>query len=256
VNINARINKIQKQLKVEVETLVLKNIEDFNASAYEFYTPILNDMQNIVNEVYSHAYIQEDMFEVYAQRLIRYSVPLRPENRDDILLQLTEIALKNNRQILVKILDKLFDQLCELPIQQHRFKLEYKKLQNTAVAIQTRFFNMNYAELNKELNAIVEYYHDSLIAYANTTRVIQKIEEIEVVDLEVANNNRLIKITELHDIIEFVESYGYKKVRQCGSHAIYKNNGGNITVIPVHDKTISKELAYGIQKQIYKTICC
>ena len=252
MNINARINKIQKQLKVEVETLVLKNIEDFNTSAYEFYTPILNDMQNIVNEVYSHTYIQEDMFEVYAQRLIRYSVPLRPENRDDILLQLTEIALKNNKQILLKILDKLCEQLCELPIQQHRFKLEYKKLQNTAVAIQTRFFNMNYAELNKELNAIVEYYHDSLIAYANTTRVIQKIEEIEQIDYE--ENNQYIKMTDFYEVVDWIESQGYKLVRVAGSHHIYKK-GSHSVPVPLHKgKNFNKFLAYQIQREILKGV--
>jgi predicted RNA binding protein YcfA (HicA-like mRNA interferase family) len=117
---------------------------------------------------------------------------------------------------------------------------------------------MKIQEVEQELIGVVMFAQECLLAYGRKCVDGYYDEELEIeVDLEVSDsNNRLIKITELDDIIEFVESYGYEKVRQCGSHAIYKNNGGNITVIPVHDKTISKELAYGIQKQIYKTICC
>ncbi|MEO8399718.1 MAG: type II toxin-antitoxin system HicA family toxin [Ignavibacteriaceae bacterium] len=46
-----------------------------------------------------------------------------------------------------------------------------------------------------------------------------------------------------------MEKKGFVKVRQSGSHAIYKNSFGNRTTIPIHsNKTIGK----GLLKQIMK----
>jgi predicted RNA binding protein YcfA (HicA-like mRNA interferase family) len=51
------------------------------------------------------------------------------------------------------------------------------------------------------------------------------------------------------EIIKIVEKKGFVKVRQSGSHAIYKHIDGRRTTIPVHSgKTIGK----GLLKQIIK----
>lgn len=248
-NINARVNKIQKNLLKEVEELVLLNLEELNVKAHEYYQPILTAMQNIVNEVYSTTYMNVDRFEQYSLKLVELSKPL--QNRDDVLLQFTEQVVKSNRQILRDILVKLQQQLYELPIPQHRFKLEHKKLQNTAIALQTRYLNDNYKELNRELTAISEYCHDSLIAYGKSPRVIQEINEIEqiAVDLEVVNNNTF-KTDKAKDLIELAVNNGYKEVRITGSHHIFKHGNGNIVVIPIHGGKVNMGLSMAIGKQI------
>ena len=51
------------------------------------------------------------------------------------------------------------------------------------------------------------------------------------------------------ELIKIVEKKGFVKVRQSGSHAIYKHIDGRRTTIPVHSgKTIGK----GLLKQIIK----
>lgn len=42
------------------------------------------------------------------------------------------------------------------------------------------------------------------------------------------------------EMIRFLESQGFKFVRQSGSHAIY-NNGEKQTIIPIHAKDIKME---------------
>ena len=250
-NINKRVNNIQKKLLKEVEELVLLNLEELNVKAHEYYEPILEQMQNIVMEVYSTTYMDVDRFEQYSLKLVELSKPL--QQRDDILLQFTEQVIKNNKQILRNILVKLHNELCELPIPQHRFKLEHKKLQNTAIATQTRFLNDNYKELCAELNAIAEYCYNSLIAYSDNKRVIEQVEQIEQikVQLEVVNNNRCIRTDTVQDIVNLAVKNGFKLVRVNGSHHVFKHNNGNIVVIPIHGKTINVGLAYEIQKQIF-----
>ena len=51
------------------------------------------------------------------------------------------------------------------------------------------------------------------------------------------------------ELIKIVEKKGFEKVRQSGSHAIFRHKDGRRTTIPVHSgKTIGK----GLLKQIMK----
>jgi len=50
-------------------------------------------------------------------------------------------------------------------------------------------------------------------------------------------------------IIKIIEGKGFVKVRQSGSHAIFKNKKGRRTTVPIHS---SKTLGKGLLKQIMK----
>ncbi len=52
-----------------------------------------------------------------------------------------------------------------------------------------------------------------------------------------------------NELIKIIEKKGFVKVRQSGSHAIYKNSFGNRTTIPIHS---SKIIGKGLLKQIMK----
>lgn len=51
------------------------------------------------------------------------------------------------------------------------------------------------------------------------------------------------------DIIKIIERKGFRKVRQSGSHAIFRNDTGLRTTIPIHSK---KTFGKGLLKQIMK----
>ena len=51
------------------------------------------------------------------------------------------------------------------------------------------------------------------------------------------------------DLIRLIESKGFVKVRQSGSHAIFRNNSGLRTTVPIHSK---KTIGKGLLKQIMR----
>ena len=255
MNVNREINKLQKKISQEIEDMVLRNLDEINMQVYDYYNPILKQMQEIIDAVYGTIYMDIETYEQYSSRFVEVSKPFT--ERDDYMLKITEEVVRRNKTILTEALNKLVTYLQRLPITEQRIKLEHKKCRNTAVAKMTRFLNINYKEINRELKGIVDYCYDSLIEYGKSSRVIDDINIIEeVVEIEIENEDiGLIKITELDKMIDFVESYGYVRVRQCGSHAIYRNKDGRITVVPIHSNNkIDKGLAYSIQKQILGVI--
>lgn len=55
------------------------------------------------------------------------------------------------------------------------------------------------------------------------------------------------------DLVALANEYGYRKIRQTGSHAVF-TNGTKCVVIPIHKgKTIGKGLAIKIINQIKHT---
>jgi predicted RNA binding protein YcfA (HicA-like mRNA interferase family) len=54
-------------------------------------------------------------------------------------------------------------------------------------------------------------------------------------------------------LVALAHEYGFKKIRQNGSHAVF-SNGTKIVIIPIHKgKAIGKGLAIKITKQITHT---
>ena len=51
------------------------------------------------------------------------------------------------------------------------------------------------------------------------------------------------------EIIKLLEKKGFVKVRQSGSHAIFRHANGKRTTVPVHS---SRDLGIGLLKQIMK----
>ena len=76
---------------------------------------------------------------------------------------------------------------------------------------------------------------------------IPKQQDIEVeIEREV-----YVKIVNVKDMVDYVESHGYVFKRQNGtSHRIYENADGKIVVVPVHGKTFNVGLGYAIQREI------
>lgn len=250
-----RINKIEREVASKIDEMVLKNIEELNKKAYDYFNPFLEEMQEIVMAVYSHPYLDIDTFSDYVERLVEISKPFRQDERDEILLKLSEDVIVKNKKILTECLEHMVEEFViqRIPITNNQALLEWKKMQQTAASRMMRFFNLNYKELNAELNAICEFAHDSLIAYGKSPRVVEDEMEIEEIEIEIVENNKLIKMTELDDVVEFLESLGFKKVRQTGSHMMYKLNGFVIPV-PNHGKEFHSGLAYEIQRQAWHCV--
>ena len=255
MNVNKKINQIQKKVSNQIDEMTLKNIEELNNETYEFYQPYIEKINRIVEEVYGHVYMNQTDFETYANELVEVTKPFQEDERDDILIKFSEDAILRNKQMLVDALDEMVNEIINqrVIITQNRLNLEYRKIQNTAVSRVQRFYNLNYSEICEELRSISRFAHDSLIAYGNSRVIVDEVE-IEEIEIEVeSTNNQLIKMTELDDVVEFLESLGFEKVRQTGSHMMFKMNGCVIPV-PNHGKEFNSGLAYEIQRQAWRVV--
>ena len=56
------------------------------------------------------------------------------------------------------------------------------------------------------------------------------------------NNSLVLSIIKPDKIAGIVQKHGFVKIRQSGSHAIFKHPDGRWTSIPIHRKTIGKGL--------------
>jgi predicted RNA binding protein YcfA (HicA-like mRNA interferase family) len=257
MNLAKRINQIEKKVSQKIDEMTLKNIEELNNETYEFYQPYIEKINRIVEEVYSHVYMNQTDFETYVNELVEATKPFQEDERDDILLKFSEEAVLRNKQILVDALDEMVNEIINqrIYITQNRLNLEYRKIQNTAISRVQRFYNLNYSEICEELRSISRFGHDSLIAYASSNRVITeetKIEEIEIEVIDYEESNQYIKMTDFHQVTDWLESQGYREVRVVGSHHIYKN-GSHSVPVPLHKgKDFNRFLAYQIQKEVYQ----
>ena len=255
MNVNKKINQIQKKVSNQIDEMTLKNINELNNETYEFYQPYIEKINRIVEEVYGHVYMNQTDFETYVNELVEATKPFQEDERDDILIKFSEDAILRNKQMLVDALDEMVNEIINqrVIITQNRLNLEYRKIQNTAVSRVQRFYNLNYSEICEELRSISRFAHDSLIAYGNS-RVIAEEIEIEEIMVEVEESSQYIKMTSFNEVTDWLESQGYRLVRVVGSHHIYKN-GSHSVPVPLHKgKDFNRFLAYQIQKEVIQVI--
>jgi predicted RNA binding protein YcfA (HicA-like mRNA interferase family) len=51
------------------------------------------------------------------------------------------------------------------------------------------------------------------------------------------------------EVVSFLEKNGFRKVRQKGSHATYKDNLGHAVQVPIHSKPIDNGTLKSIRRQ-------
>ncbi len=51
------------------------------------------------------------------------------------------------------------------------------------------------------------------------------------------------------EVVKVLEKHGFVRVRQHGSHAVYKHEDGAWTIVPVHNKELKRATFSSILKQ-------
>jgi predicted RNA binding protein YcfA (HicA-like mRNA interferase family) len=82
--------------------------------------------------------------------------------------------------------------------------------------------------------------------------ILDAISELQQERCDGIKEKRMLRITSRKELEELVSGNGFEFKRQSGSHRIYANEDGNITIIPQHGKTVSSGVGYAVQKQINK----
>ena len=172
--VNRKINQIERNVSKQIDELVLKNLDELNHKVYEYYQPLIDQMQELVDDVYSHTYMSMEQFDEYVDKLRELSEPFKKDMRDDILYELSEGVIVKNKKMASDMIDNMFKTFAEqrLPITRQKAMLEYKKIRNSTISRLCRFLNDNYKEICAELRAICDYSYNSLMEYLKSPRVV------------------------------------------------------------------------------------
>lgn len=57
--------------------------------------------------------------------------------------------------------------------------------------------------------------------------------------------------TKPEDVIRIIEKLGFKRIRQSGSHAVFRHEDGRWTTVPIHK---GKDVARGTLRKILKDV--
>ena len=254
MNINKEINKIQKKIAEKVERMVLENIDSIDIMIKEKYEPLLDELRELVELLYSKIKIPHEDFTELMNRLLAISEILR--NRNIFVHHVAEMVLIDNRERFGEILAELAKWLNPLPIKNERIIMEIKKAKHNAIKKQTYLLNTYHAEIENEIVSTIEWCSDSFREFVESNRVLDTEEE-ELLDFlkidEVVEEQVYFKKTDkTKDIINFVEKCGFTFDRQNRtSHMIFKHKNEQIVVIPNHGSTIDVYLGLAIQKQAW-----
>ena len=169
---------------------------------------------------------------------------------------LDTVNREHDERYMDLIFNFLLKNLASIGVDRNRASIEIQKANYRFTRNLKRFHDMKIQEVEQELVAVVMFGQECLLAYGRkcVDGFYDEDEDIEVVDYE--TSNQYIKMTSFDQVVDWIESQGYKLVRVAGSHHIYKK-GSHSVPVPLHKgKDFNKFLAYQIQKEVYSKIAC
>ena len=105
--------------------------------------------------------------------------------------------------------------------------------------------------MNKQFYGYVLYLQESLKYFREHFTIDVNIPKQQDIEVEI-EREVYAKITDRHELEELALANGFRLKRVTGSHHVYENAEGRVTVIPMHNIDIQKGLSHAIQKQILR----
>ena len=247
-----RVERQHKLLNEEFDRQILSKLDKIGDTYFAKYAPVMQEVQQIVDDCYSHTKLTEDEYDKYVYRFVDLGFANNGDNRvDEIKRMLKEVNGDYSDIFVPLIKEYIIIPLQRCGINGQRVVKECQRAEFRLVKSIKRYEEMQIAEIDNEFVSVVLFASRALIDYGHQGRVIWKneVENVEV-ETELDEVYGVVKTDDIKFIIDMAIDNGYTKVRQTGSHTIWKHKNGNIVVIPVHGKTINLELGLSIQKQI------
>ena len=132
-----------------------------------------------------------------------------------------------------------------------KVQIAYKQLQYTCNEEFKRYWRMSIKELVYDINEKFLYLQSLMLQKLQSIQVVVQEHEVEVVsEEEDVTVVKYKKITDRKELEQLARNNGFELKRQTGSHRIYENENGKVTVIASHSYDIGKGMSHEIQKQI------
>lgn len=256
MNENKLVNRMNKQAMKVIEDEVVKTIGYVEEEVLTYYLEQLAPLYQAMNILYeglekeNFTKFNRKDFEEIVEETFNVKITMVMK---DYLNNSTDMALNIGKEQYSEEFGEYMRQyhnyLYKQGVSKKRIHMEGRKLQYTMSRRFVVMLNSLADNMNKEFVGCCEYLLNSIEFFKQhyTIDVDTPKEDIEV-EIE---REGYAKITDVASMIELVEKNGFTFERQNGtSHAIYRNENGKIIVVPIHGKTINKELGYAIQREI------
>lgn len=130
-----------------------------------------------------------------------------------------------------------------------KVQIAYKQLQYTCNEEFKRYWRMAIKQLVDDVNEQFLYVQSLMLQQLQRIQIVE--HEVEVVsEEEEVTVVKYKKITDRKELEQLARNNGFELKRKTGSHKIYENEDGKVTVIASHSYDIGKGMSHKIQKQI------
>ena len=260
MNVNKEINKHHKALDKVLDEMIIADLELVGDMYFKKYQPMIDEVNAIVEECYSYNVMSEERYDGIINKFAEICILTNVEQRKAEIDNMVQRACDDNiEKYYDAFCNTLFKPVVEIArlgfINRGRCFLEKDRAEFRLNKKRRRFTDMYINEIEHEFISVIFFARDALLDYSRAGRVIwDDEEETEVEVIEYDKSNKYTKMTQVDEVIRFLEKKGYTKVRQAGtSHAIFKDMKTQHCIpVPIHGKEINVELAYGIQRQVYQ----
>ena len=255
-NINKEVNKMNKKARQAIEEEALFCICKTEEEVMTYYFNKLNSIQRVIDTLYSSLEKEDFMKHDLASFIAVENMLL-----DKIIEVLNDYNENSNSYVLSvgrkasyesTIFEDFMIEYCTTLLSRgvdiERIRLEDKKIKHTLAKRYVELLNSLADNMNRLFYGYVLYLQESLKYFREhyTICVNAPKEDIEVeIEREV-----YAKITDRHELEELALANGFRLKRITGSHHVYENAEGKVTVIPMHSTDIGLGLSHAIQKQI------
>ena len=257
-NINKEVNKMNKKARQAIEEEALFCICKTEEEVMTYYFNKLNSIQRVIDTLYSSLEKEDFMKHDLASFIAVENMLL-----DKIIEVLNDYNENSNSYVLSvgrkasyesTIFEDFMIEYCTTLLSRgvdiERIRLEDKKIKHTLAKRYVELLNSLADSMNKQFYGYILYLQESLKYFREHFTIDVNAPKAEDIEVEI-EREEYVKIVNVKDMVDYVESHGYVFKRQNGtSHRIYENADGKIVVVPVHGKTFNVGLGYAIQREI------
>ena len=255
-NINKTVKEANVRAKVALETEVIRVVEIVEEGVLEHYFGLLEPLQQGLDILYNELEkpnftkiprkeFDELVYENFQTRLgwvmINYS-----NNAHDLTL---EIGREQQADEFLDFMKQYKADLLKQGVKPKRVGMEVRKILYTMSCRLVTMLNSFGDSIDKQFSSYCEYLLDSIDFYRDNYTVDVDAPKIEDIEVEIEREG-YEKITDRHELEELALANGFRLKRITGSHHVYENAEGKVTVIPMHSTDIGLGLSHAIQKQI------
>ena len=257
-NINKEVNKMNKKARQAIEEEALFCICKTEEEVMTYYFNKLNSIQRVIDTLYSSLEKEDFMKHDLASFIAVENMLL-----DKIIEVLNDYNENSNSYVLSvgrkasfesTIFEDFMIEYCTTLLSRgvdiERIRLEDKKIKHTLAKRYVELLNSLADNMNRLFYGYVLYLQESLKYFREHFTIDINTPKIENIEVEI--EQAYVKITDRHELEELALANGFRLKRVTGSHYIYENAEGKVTVIPMHNIDIQKGLSHAIQKQIMR----